>query len=193
MLFELLAELQKQCGDSFEKTGLIVSKPYCEFTKYIYENVEIITAVDRQLITTGEKRNQLLEWASNDYIVFHDCDDWPAPYYVKEILDAIQSGCDCIATNGTMTTDGGNEIKWKLSKDYPNDTITENGRPVYIRTTNHISPVKRELALKAMFPNISNGEDKEYSERLKPLLKTEAIIEKPIYHYRYSTKNKLYK
>jgi hypothetical protein len=43
-----------------------------------------------------------------------------------------------------------------------------------------------------MFPDKSNAEDKEYSERLNKHLKTEVIIESPIYHYDFSTHNKQY-
>jgi hypothetical protein len=35
----------------------------------------------------------------------------------------------------------------------------------------------------AKFPCITFGEDKEYSTRLLPLLKTEVMIETPIYNY----------
>ena len=54
---------------------------------------------------------------------------------------------------------------------------------IYYRTPNHISPVKRELALQAGFPEIAFGEDHEYSKRLLPLLKTETIIKENLYHY----------
>jgi hypothetical protein len=68
----------------------------------------------------------------------------------------------------------------------------QGGELVFLRRTNHISPVKRELALLAMFPNISNGEDKEYSRRLNPHLRTEEKITQPVYHYKYSTSQKEY-
>jgi hypothetical protein len=64
---------------------------------------------------------------------------------------------------------------------------------VYLRRANHLTPVKRELALKAMFPNISNGEDREYSKKLNPFLKSEVTIEEKIYHYEYISYNKEYK
>jgi hypothetical protein len=91
-----------------------------------------------------------------------------------------------------MTTNGKNKIDWYLAKDNPNITVIKNGINVYLRTTNHITGVKREIALKGMFPEKSNAEDKEYSERINKFLKTEYLIEKPLYHYRYSTFNKSY-
>jgi len=156
--------------------------------------VEVIILCDNKIMTTGEKRNKLLEIAHGQYIVFIDSDDEIAPYYVEEILKGAETDCDCMGMLGYMTTDGANEIGWELSKDFQNDTIIRNGRRFYLRKTNHISPVKRELALQTMFPDISNAEDKDYSDRLNPLLKTEYKITIPdMYHYKYSSFNKSYK
>jgi hypothetical protein len=59
---------------------------------------------------------------------------------------------------------------------------------VYFRTPNHISPVRRELALQAGFPDVTYAEDREYSKRLLPLCKNEAKIKGSIYHYKYISK-----
>lgn len=165
----------------------------CTVYYYVFSEVEIIVVQDNKQNSTGAKRNIALERASGLYVVFIDDDDEVYKCYVSEILKGVERGCDCMATNGIMTTDGKDEIKWKLSKDYPNQTIREHGKQIYIRTTNHISPVRRELALKAMFPDISNAEDKAYSDRLNQYLLTEYVIEPRMYHYKFSTKNKEYK
>jgi len=130
----------------------------------------------------GTKRNKLLKEARGEYITFIDDDDHISDSYISLVLDACKSGADCIGINGIITTDGANERKWYISKEF-GSWYTENGK--YYRTPNHISPVKRELALKAGFPEISFAEDAEYSRRLLPLLKTETIITQPIYHYDY--------
>lgn len=160
--------------------------------KYHNFDVEIIVYSDNKKITTGEKRNRLLKIAKGKYIVYIDDDDEIPDYYIREMLKACDSDSDCFAINGKMTTDGQKEIKWRLSKDYDNVTIKENGVDVYLRKTNHITGVKRELALLAPFPNKSNAEDKGYSDALNPFLKTEYKIELPMYHYKFSTKNKEY-
>lgn len=128
----------------------------------------------------GTKRNKLLQQASGKYIVFIDDDDHIAPNYVELILNACKDNTDCIAINGTITTNGYNERKWFISMVYKR-WHELNG--VYFRTPNHISPVRRELALQAGFPEIAFGEDAVYSERLYTLLKTETTILQPIYHY----------
>lgn len=158
-----------------------------------YNNeVEIIIDIDNKKVTTGEKRNRLLSTAKGDYIIFIDDDDEVPRYYIEELLIAACSGLDCFAINGKMTTDGAKEIKWRLSKDYENVTIKENGVDVYLRKTNHITGVKREIALKCPFPNKSNAEDKSYSDAINKFLKSEFVISLPMYHYKFSTKNKEY-
>lgn len=160
--------------------------------KYHNFDVEIIVCSDEKKITTGEKRNCLLKIAKGKYVIYIDDDDEVPDYYIREMLKACDLDSDCFAINGKMTTDGQKEIKWRLSKDYDNITIKENGVDVYLRKTNHITGVKRELALLAPFPNKSNAEDKGYSDALNPFLKTEYKIELPMYHYKFSTKNKEY-
>ena len=54
------------------------------------------------------------------------------------------------------------------------------------------SGMRIDLFLAAMFPDKSNAEDKAYSERLNPFLRTEVSIPQPIYHYKYSSQNKEY-
>lgn len=155
-------------------------------------DIEIITEIDNKEITTGHKRNNLVNKAVGKYIVFIDDDDWVADYYVENMVWACLSDCDCIAINGNMTTDGGKEIKWRLSKDNSNVTIKENGVDLYLRKTNHITAVKREYAIKSPFPHKSNAEDKGYSDSINKYLKTEFKLEMPMYTYRFSTKNKEY-
>lgn len=131
----------------------------------------------------GVKRNRLLNLAKGEYIVFVDDDDKISENYISEILQACVSGADCIGINGVITTNGGDERKWFISKEYGLWFTGADGN--YYRTPNHISPVRRELALQAGFPEISFAEDYEYSMRLLPLLKTESLISIPLYHYDY--------
>lgn len=157
------------------------------------DTIEVLVEIDNKRITTGAKRNILLWRSIGKYIVFIDDDDHVTPNYLRLILEATNSDCDCIGTNGYYTINGGGRVDWKLSKDYEDCDSYDNGKLIYLRRTNHISPVKRELALLAMFPDKSNAEDKEYSYRLNKHLKTETKIEEHIYHYDYSTENKEYR
>jgi glycosyltransferase involved in cell wall biosynthesis len=144
-------------------------------------NVEILVEVDNRKITIGEKRNILLKKATGDYIAFVDDDDLVSEDYTQKILAGVKTSPDCIGIVGIV------EFQQKHIQRYFIHTIQcktwyeKDG--VYYRCPNHLSPVKRELALKVMFPHKSVGEDMDYSLRLRPLLKTEVMIDGVIYYY----------
>lgn len=156
------------------------------------DEVEIIINIDNGEKSTGQKRQELLEAATGEWVIYIDDDDTVPSYYIEELLKATESGADCFAINGCMTTDGQDWIQWFISKDYPDVTVKEGKRRYYRRFTNHITAVKRRIALQAGFPRISNAEDKAYSTGLRGKLHSEYTIEKPMYHYQFSTQNKAY-
>lgn len=159
----LIAELERQIAKRPDKVELIID--------------------NHEYNTVGKKRNDLLLMAKGNYISFIDSDDEISPNYILKVLTVIECNRpDCIGINGIITTNGKDERKWFISKEYG---CWKTEGDIYLRTPNHISPVKRELALLAMFPEISFGEDYEYSMRLLPLLTSEEKITEPLYFYRY--------
>jgi hypothetical protein len=60
----------------------------------------------------------------------------------------------------------------------------------FCRSTYHKTPVRRELALQAGFPDLRYGEDKIYSERIIGLVKSEVFIKSTLYFYRFSSREK---
>lgn len=147
------------------------------------KQVEICTH-NNVTMTTGAKRNALLEMSRGQFIVFVDDDDDVSDDYVEKIFFTILKHpyIDCIGIEGIITTDGEQQKEWVISVDC-NDWYEANG--VYFRTPNHISPVRREIALQAGFPDITYAEDREYSRRILPLCKNEAKIKGFLYHYKY--------
>jgi glycosyltransferase involved in cell wall biosynthesis len=152
----------------------------------LYDDVELISDADIHK-TIGQKRNDLLDLANGKFIVFIDDDDSVSGDYLKQIINVIRKNndCDCIGMKGVITFDGNEEKKWEISKDF-GKWFESNG--VYYRTPNHISPIRTSIAKSVGFPNISNGEDFEYSMGVLPLLKNEVKIEKELYHYQYVTR-----
>jgi glycosyltransferase involved in cell wall biosynthesis len=150
------------------------------------DNVEILINSDNREKTTGLKRNELLKIAKGEYVWFIDDDDELYPGAINAVLEAAKKKPDCMAINGTMTTNGRNEERWFIAIN--NSYEKRNG--VYYRYPNHITPIKRELATKIKFPNKTLGEDFDYATALKKakLLKTEEVIKLPIYHYQYRRK-----
>jgi glycosyltransferase involved in cell wall biosynthesis len=152
----------------------------------LYDDVELISDADIHK-TIGQKRNDLLDLANGKFIVFIDDDDSVSGDYLKQIINVIRKNddCDCIGMKGVITFDGNEEKKWEISKDF-GKWFESNG--VYYRTPNHISPIRTSIAKSVGFPNISNGEDFEYSMGVLPFLKNEVKIEKELYHYQYVTR-----
>lgn len=178
----LLVALTSQLQDITLSEQVPSEKPSLWDPETVY-NPPVEILVDASMdYNIGVKRNKLLERATGKYIVFVDDDDEVAPNYLKQLCLATIMDVDCIGISGLITTDGRNQRQWRISKEY-GSWYERNG--VYYRTPNHISPVKRELALQAGFPEIAFGEDAEYSRRLLPLLKTEVIIPGNLYFYKY--------
>lgn len=136
--------------------------------------------------TTGRKRNHLLTLSKGKYIVFIDDDDEISENYLELILNALQENpdVDCVGMRGYVTFDGAKRKDWSISIEhkYWHETDKE-----YLRTPNHISPVKRSIALLGKFPEISYGEDMEYSKRIFTYIKTETYISEYLYHYKFIT------
>ena len=177
---------------TLESRKLKLDNLLAQISHQVYESsnsdIEILVETDGKQITTGAKRNKLLNRATGDYIVFIDDDDSIMPEYLSEILKATETNPDCIGMEGWYSINGGNKTLWKLSKDL----LDHDEGGVLYRRINHISPVKRDIALQAGFPDKSNAEDKWYSERIVKLIKTEVYIPKQLYHYTYSSVNKEY-
>jgi glycosyltransferase involved in cell wall biosynthesis len=172
VLYELLSELHNQ----IEKGG------YDSF-------VEILVETDNKELSVGKKRQMLLEKARGKYVIFIDDDDEVSEDYLSSILEVIEKdNPDVIGFTGFMTTNGIKRENFKISRDFPYTTITDTfGNNEYLRFNNHISPIKREIALKVGFKDMVFGEDYDYAKRLKEsgLVKTETYINKDLYHYKY--------
>lgn len=159
-----------------------------EFARQKTDEVEILFIQDNKEISVGKKRQQLLEIAKGDYIVYFDDDDWPNKKYVSLILEAIKfKRPDCLGYLISMTTNGQNRqtcchsLKYKVWKN------NVDGYD-YVRNVTHFNVVKRELALKIGFEDRRWGEDQIYSNKITRLCRTEVFINEFMFEYRYSNK-----
>jgi glycosyltransferase involved in cell wall biosynthesis len=148
--------------------------------------VELISWSDNKEMSIGKKRQSLLEAATGEYVVFIDDDDWVSGTYVSDILEALKTKPDCVGFDILCTTDGEDIQMARASKQYYWKDNVDGFR--YVRHTYHKTPVKKSICLKAGFEDLRYGEDYPYSMRLKKHLKTEVMIPKVMYYYRYNSK-----
>lgn len=167
---------------------------YIEFKTQIalldlQNEVEVVYIEDDKQMSIGNKRNELLKLASGEWIVFFDSDDKPNKRYVEMIYNTILNNpdIDCIGINVNMTTNGLNPQRCCHRLTYKEWKNNVDGWD-YVRNITHFNPVKRELALKTGFKDLRFGEDKDYSDRLFPLLTKEFYIEEPLFDYLYTNK-----
>lgn len=149
------------------------------------QKVEIITCPDNGELSVGNKRQQLLLSSNKEYVVFIDDDDWIAEDYLISILTALETQPDCIGFKGTIVTNGQTHEQWEISHRH---RVWSKSKKGYLRHTNHLTPVRREIALKAGFTDKRHAEDHDYSMALVPLIKTEVFIDKQLYIYKYQSK-----
>lgn len=149
----------------------------------------IFAYYDEGQMTIGEKRQLLLEQADGDYVAFIDDDDEVTDQYIPRIIAACWNKPDVVGFKGWMTTNGAKKELWEISKSNPYKTCHQ-GPFRYLRFNNHLSPVKREIALKIGYKFMTHGEDYDYACRLQQsgLIRSEFFIDEFLYHYKYISK-----
>lgn len=146
--------------------------------------VELVVACDAKQISIGKKRQNLLEAAKGDYVVYVDDDDWVSVDYVMSICAAIATKPDCVGFEIHCTKNGGGVESAIASLRYAQWGDHKDGYR-YVRSIYHKTPVKREIALKVGFPDLRYAEDKFYSSGVQALCKTEVFVKRVLYYYRY--------
>jgi glycosyltransferase involved in cell wall biosynthesis len=185
MLFSILIPSLYEIDRIEKLTSLKISLHSQILSLKLENEVEILVLSDNRQETTGKKRQKLLEMAKGEYIAFIDDDDAVSDYYIEKIMEGIQTKPDAIGIRLTHYIDGkllGNtihSIKYNGWENIPG----KDGIWTFTRCPNHLNPVKRKLALKAGFPDKTYEEDKEYSYALRKYLKTEYMVDYPIYFY----------
>jgi len=146
--------------------------------------VDITVKFDNKEISIGAKRQQMIEEAKGEYIVFIDSDDMVTEDYTSTLMGAIIGKPDCIGfdveCSGTKGKTASVSNKWHSWGDL-------KGGYDYVRTPYHLTPIKREIALKIGYKDLRFAEDNDYSKRLKNsgLIKYEIYIGKVMYYYQY--------
>lgn len=168
---------------------------YKELTRQIHElyleyEVEILelctahssTDPNNISLTTGAKRNRLVEMAQGKYYAFIDSDDMVSPNYIKLLWPGIQGDYDCCSLIGQIYWSG---VKGKPFLHSIKYTDWWEDEQYYYRMPNHLNCVKKELVKDIKFPEKVFGEDgvQSYAMRDAGVLKREYEVKEVLYHY----------
>jgi len=149
--------------------------------KQLTIETEYLVNLDHGKYSIGYKREELKLQSTGKYIVYIDDDEHISQNYVKEILYTIQNyEPDAIGIKCLYTVNFRNKTHFIAT-----NTFLTSVSGIACRPIGHLNPVKREIAIKSVFPNLYYGEDRKYSNEIKPFIKREIIIKNTLYWYDY--------
>lgn len=133
-------------------------------------------------ISVGEKRQSLIDQSIGNFFIFIDDDDDVTDDFIKIIYPHLLKKYDAI-TSKTIAYIDNEKFIIDTSIFYISEQLNE------VKETKRYPSVSsiwnRKLTKKVKFEKINNGEDFEWSMRLKP--KTEKKLIDILYIYNYST------
>ena len=148
------------------------------------DEVQVLHLEDNREQTTGAKRNALIEMAAGRFVAFVDDDDRVSDDYVERILGVLrrQPDIDCIGIRGLITFRGRHPHEFIHSLRY-NDYFSQGG--IYYRPPYHLNPIRRDIASRYRFADVSYSEDIDWALRLRDdnALQEEEFVDAILYHY----------
>lgn len=139
----------------------------------------------------GELRDGMIAYAdASEYVSFIDDDDLVPDYYVAEVVKAIAGRPDHVGFQLEYTTEQGGEQVGREIVDHSlrHGRWHRNCEGQLVRDFTHIDPIRREIALNGQFARAKRGraEDRMWVKQVRGWLRTEAYIDKIMYHYLWS-------
>lgn len=132
-------------------------------------------------------RQAMIRGAATDYVSFVDDDDLVSPYYVAEVVAALETRPDYVGfqvqcySDGAPTAVAHHSLEFRRWRNLPDR---------YERDISHINPIRTALARKADFTLAGRrAEDRAWADQLRArrLLRSQVVIPRIMYHYLYST------
>lgn len=145
-------------------------------------------------------RQRMVVRSESDYVSFVDDDDLVAPYYVAEVVKALETRpvadkpghlgdrgepdyvgfqVQCYS-DGAPTAVSYHSLEFRRWRNLPTH---------YERDISHINPIRTALARKADFTKAGRrAEDRAWADQLRArrILKTQVLIPRIMYHYLYA-------
>lgn len=131
----------------------------------------------------GDIRQALVDHATSTYVSFVDDDDELPDYHVAEVMSRLDGVVDYVGWQMQCYVDGSPLKPTYHSLRYPRWYDDRRG---YYRDVSHLNPIRTELARRADFRRGAPPEDVSWSDQVRPHVKTEAYVDKVMYHYRSS-------
>ncbi len=187
---ESCLKLMNHLGEMATETEQVPPKGFLRIPESIYGftvgRIQVIVFEDNKEKSIGGKRNMLLDITMGKYLSFIDDDDSVSNRYIKLLLEAADTGCDCASLKGEITIDGGEPEIFEHSILY-DKWETTNDVIKYLRFPNHLNMIRADIAKQFKFPEKSHGEDFDWSTELHKsgLLKIEHYISETLYYYNF--------
>lgn len=152
----------------------------CEFS-----DVEIIGLFDNKKRTVGEKRQDLLNLARGEYLVFIDDDDRISDDYISIIMeelyknpntDCVVFDCICCSDKSHIKTLCKYGVEFEYGYINPEETQWR-GKPA------HTMVYKSAIAKRHSYNNSSWGEDIDWVVRACKDIREQTRIDKVLYYY----------
>ena len=132
-------------------------------------------------LSVGAKRDALKCRATGEYLVFVDDDDMIAPNYLESILRLMESNPDIITFRSLYKS----STYWGIVDMNLNHAENEqmNDSTIVKRQPFHVCPIRTSIAQQHSFPDINNGEDWAWMQKVLPDCKTQAHSDMILHQY----------
>lgn len=133
-------------------------------------------------------RQAMVLGTETDYLSFVDDDDLVPPYFVDEVVAALETRPDYVGFQVQCYSDGAPTAVSYHSLAY---SRWRNLSGRYERDISHINPIRTALARRADFTRTRAGgaEDRAWAEQLRRarVLRSEVVVDRIMYHYLFTT------
>ena len=155
-----------------------------------YKNdIELISFFDNKKRSIGKKRQEMVNLAQGEYIIFIDDDDRISDDYISEIMTTLVDNpdADCVVFNSICRVNGGiNKLcKYGIEFEYGdiNDGLEWRGKPA------HTMVYAASIVKNHQYTDMGGGEDCDWVKRAYLDIKNQIRIDKVLYYYdaEYST------